>query len=41
MTNGTQTWEPGDLETVNSAAETNPAWLQIQAAMNNAIAQEK
>jgi len=41
VTNGAQTWEPGDLETVNSAAGTNPTWLQIRAAMNNAVAQEK
>ena len=41
LTNGTQTWEPGDLKTVNSAAETDPTWLQIRAAMNNAIAQRK
>jgi hypothetical protein len=41
MTNGTQTWEPGDLETVSSAAGTDPTWLQIRAAMNNATAQEK
>jgi hypothetical protein len=41
VTNGAQTWEPGDLETVNSAAGTDPTWLRIHAAMNNAIAQEK
>jgi hypothetical protein len=41
VTNGTRTWEPGDLKTVNSAAGTDPTWLQIRAAMNNAIAQEK
>jgi hypothetical protein len=41
VTNGTRTWEPGDLEAVNSAAGTDPTWLQIRAAMNNAIAQEK
>lgn len=41
VTNGTRTWEPGDLETVNSAAGTDPSWLQIRAAVNSAIAQEK
>ena len=30
MTNGTRTWEPGDLETVNSAAGTDPSWLQLR-----------
>ncbi len=41
VTNGAQTWDPGDLETVNFAAGTDPTWLQIRAAMNNAVAQEK
>ncbi len=41
VTNGTRTWEPGDLETVTSAAGTDPGWLQIRAAVNNVIAQEK
>jgi hypothetical protein len=41
VTDGTQTWVPGDLETANSAAETDPTWLRIRAATNNAIAQEK
>ena len=41
VTNGTRTWEPGDLKTVNSAAGTDPTWLQIRAATNNAIAQGK
>jgi hypothetical protein len=41
LTNGTRTWEPGDLETANSTARTDPAWLRIRAAMNNAIAQER
>jgi hypothetical protein len=40
VTNGTRTWEPGDLGAVNSAAGTDPTWLQIRAAVNNAIAQE-
>jgi hypothetical protein len=40
VTNGTRTWAPGDLETVTSAAGTDPTWLQIHAAMNNATAQE-
>ena len=41
VTNGTRTWEPGDLKTVNPAAGTDPTWLQIRAATNNAIAQGK
>lgn len=41
VTNGTQTWAPGDLETVNSAVGTDPTWLQIRASVNNATAQEK
>jgi hypothetical protein len=41
VTSGTQTWAPGDLETVNSATGTDPTWLQIRATMNNATAQEK
>ncbi|WP_433077780.1 hypothetical protein ACQP1P_35465 [Dactylosporangium sp. CA-052675] len=34
LTDGIQTWQPGDLETVTETAESAPSWLQIQAAMN-------
>ncbi|MEV4130554.1 hypothetical protein AB0J72_00085 [Dactylosporangium sp. NPDC049742] len=34
LTDGTRTWQPGDLETVTEASESDPSWLQIQAAMN-------
>ncbi|WP_230395474.1 WD40 repeat domain-containing protein [Plantactinospora alkalitolerans] len=34
LTDGTRTWLPGDLETVTETSESDPAWLQIQAAMN-------
>lgn len=36
MTDGTQSWGTADLATVTTATETDPTWLQIQAAMNNA-----
>ncbi len=35
LTDGTRTWQPGDLESVTDASEKNdPSWLKIQAAMN-------
>jgi hypothetical protein len=37
----TQTWEPDDLATVITATATDPTWLQLQAAINNARDQEK
>jgi hypothetical protein len=41
VTNGERTWEPGDLETVTTATETDPTWLRIRAAINNLRAQEE
>ncbi|MEV0181769.1 hypothetical protein AB0I54_21090 [Streptomyces sp. NPDC050625] len=41
VTDGTRTWESGDLETVTSATATDPTWLQLQAAINNARIQDK
>ncbi len=41
VTDGTRTWEPDDLATVTTAAATDPTWLQLQAALNNARDQEK
>ncbi|WP_238011893.1 hypothetical protein KZZ52_13725 [Dactylosporangium sp. AC04546] len=34
LTDGTRTWQPGDLGTVTEASESDPSWLKIQAAMN-------
>ncbi|MEE6260017.1 WD40 repeat domain-containing protein [Plantactinospora sonchi] len=34
LTDGTRTWQPGDLETVTEDSENDPSWLRIQAAMN-------
>jgi hypothetical protein len=34
LTDGTRTWQPGDLETVTEDSGTDPSWLRIQAAMN-------
>lgn len=34
LTDGNRTWQPGDLETVTDASDSDPSWLQIQAAMN-------
>jgi hypothetical protein len=41
VTNGPRTWEPDDLGTVTTAAETDPTWLQLRAAINNTFAQEE
>jgi hypothetical protein len=41
VTSGERTWEPDDLESVTTATETDPTWLQISAAVNNLRAQEK
>jgi hypothetical protein len=41
VTNGTRTWEPGDLEAVTTATEADPGWLRLRAAINNALAQGK
>lgn len=34
LTDGTRSWQPGDLAAVTDAVETDPTWLRIQAAMN-------
>lgn len=34
LTDGTRTWQPGDLGTVTEDSEADPSWLRIQAAMN-------
>lgn len=34
LTDGNRTWQPGDLETVTDASDSDPSWLKIQAAMN-------
>jgi hypothetical protein len=41
MTDGTRTWEPGELAAVTTATSTDPTWLQLQAAMNNQRGHEK
>jgi hypothetical protein len=40
LTNGAQTWEPDDLETVSTATESDPGWLRIRAAVNRVRAQD-
>lgn len=35
-TDGTRAWAPDDLATVTTAAPTDPSWLRLQAAVNNA-----
>lgn len=34
LTDGTRTWQPGDLEVVSEDSGTDPSWLRIRAAMN-------
>jgi hypothetical protein len=41
VTDGARTWGPDALETVTTATATDPTWLQLRAAINNALAQEK
>ena len=41
VTDGTRTWEPDDLAAVTTATATDPAWLRHQAAVNNALGQQK
>ncbi|MER7376603.1 hypothetical protein [Streptomyces lanatus] len=36
VTDGTRTWESDDLESVTTATSTDPTWLRLQAAINNA-----
>jgi hypothetical protein len=38
---GTRNWEPGDLARVATATATDPTWLQLQTAINNARDQKK
>ena len=41
VTDGVQTWAPDDLATVTSATRTDPGWLQLRAAINQASSQER
>jgi hypothetical protein len=41
ISDGARTWQPGDLAAVITATAADPAWLQLQAAINNARDQEK
>lgn len=41
VTDGARTWEPDSLATVTTATATDPTWLQLQAAINNARDQDK
>jgi hypothetical protein len=34
LTDGTRSWQPGDLATVTEDSDTDPSWLRIQAAVN-------
>ena len=40
ISDGTRTWEPDDLAAVITATAADPTWLQIRAAINNALDQE-
>ncbi|GIJ11060.1 hypothetical protein ACFFMR_20495 [Micromonospora andamanensis] len=35
LTDGSRTWQPGDLETVTDASDSDPSWLKIRAGMNS------
>jgi hypothetical protein len=41
ISDGTRTWQPDDLAAVITATAADPAWLQLQAAINNARGQKK
>jgi hypothetical protein len=41
VTDGIRTWESDDLATVTTATATDPTWLQLQAAFNDARDQDK
>ena len=41
ISDGVRTWEPDDLAAVITATAADPAWLQIQAAINDARGQKK
>ncbi|MET8233300.1 hypothetical protein ABZS77_21790 [Micromonospora sp. NPDC005298] len=34
LTDGTRTWQSGDLDAVTETSETDPSWLRIRASMN-------
>ncbi|ALG14987.1 hypothetical protein AOZ06_22990 [Kibdelosporangium phytohabitans] len=34
LTDGTRTWQPGDLDTASAAADTDPTWLRLKVAIN-------
>lgn len=37
LTDGARTWQPDERAVVTTAAATDPTWLQLQAAINNAL----
>ncbi|MGW3891476.1 hypothetical protein ACWD69_22555 [Micromonospora chokoriensis] len=37
LTDGNQTWQPGELGTVTDTSDSDPSWLKIQAAMNRFV----
>ncbi|WP_380151066.1 hypothetical protein [Kibdelosporangium philippinense] len=39
LTDGTQSWTPGDRATVTDTTDADPTWLQLTAAINNARGQ--
>jgi hypothetical protein len=41
VTDGARSWEPDALDTVTTATATDPAWLRLRAAVNNAFAQQE
>ena len=34
LTDGTRTWQPGELRTITEASDSDPSWLKIGATMN-------
>lgn len=41
MTDGVQTWEPTELDGVTAAADSDPMWLRLQAAVNTALGETR
>jgi len=41
LTDGARTWHPGDLAAVTTATTTDPAWLQLRAAVNTVFGQPR
>ena len=41
LTDGARTWQPGDLAAATTATTTDPAWLQLRVAINNALGQRR